>query len=223
MEQWCSDCSGSKFYSEPSSSTSRSLPIDLPLPLRRSGPNLSLVVMPSRAGWWGGWSTIPPALSYGSQLPAEGTGPTCKTPSDFVMVMVGGVCYGRGNFPGHRYLMEVLFSLVPAYGILHKVNGFLPGGDNPMAALWCYLGIFPRHSNAGRWWFEFHTWVRSAKCVWVPTATSHRRGCLKLTPLETWNGWCLSAMGSPGHAEAWVPLSGRWVRRTSDRSPSARA
>jgi hypothetical protein len=51
------------------------------------------------------------------------------------MVMVGGVCQGRGNFLGHRYLMEVLSSSVPAYGILHKVNGFLSGGDNPLAAL----------------------------------------------------------------------------------------
>jgi hypothetical protein len=40
MEQWYSDCKGSKFCSEPSSSTSRSPSIDLPL--RRSGPNLPL-------------------------------------------------------------------------------------------------------------------------------------------------------------------------------------
>jgi hypothetical protein len=41
MEQWCSDHKGSKFCSEPSSSTSRSPPIDLPLPRGRSVPNLS--------------------------------------------------------------------------------------------------------------------------------------------------------------------------------------
>jgi hypothetical protein len=41
MEQWCNDCKGSKFYSEPLSSISRSPPIDLPLHLRRSGPNFS--------------------------------------------------------------------------------------------------------------------------------------------------------------------------------------
>jgi hypothetical protein len=29
MEQWCSDCKGSEFYLEPSSSMSRSLAIDL--------------------------------------------------------------------------------------------------------------------------------------------------------------------------------------------------
>jgi hypothetical protein len=41
MEQWCSDCKGSTFYSEPSSSTSKAPQIDLPLPLGRSGLNLS--------------------------------------------------------------------------------------------------------------------------------------------------------------------------------------
>jgi hypothetical protein len=39
MEQWCTNSKGSKFYSEPSSSTLRSPPIDLPLPLERSGHN----------------------------------------------------------------------------------------------------------------------------------------------------------------------------------------
>jgi hypothetical protein len=38
MEPWCSDYMGSnRRCSEPSSSTSRSLPINLPVPLRRSG------------------------------------------------------------------------------------------------------------------------------------------------------------------------------------------
>jgi hypothetical protein len=41
MEQWCSDCKVTISCSESSSSTLRSPPIDLPLPLRRSGPNLS--------------------------------------------------------------------------------------------------------------------------------------------------------------------------------------
>jgi hypothetical protein len=41
MERWRIDYKGSKFCLEPSSSTSRSLPVDLPLPLRRSGSNLS--------------------------------------------------------------------------------------------------------------------------------------------------------------------------------------
>jgi hypothetical protein len=57
MEQWCSDCKSSKFYSEPSSSTSRSPSIDLPLPLKRSGPNLSsdsvrlLITLTAHEGW----------------------------------------------------------------------------------------------------------------------------------------------------------------------------
>jgi hypothetical protein len=41
MEPWCSDCKITIVYSEPSSPTSRSPPIDLPLPHRTSGTNLS--------------------------------------------------------------------------------------------------------------------------------------------------------------------------------------
>jgi hypothetical protein len=39
-------------------------------------------------------------------------------------MIVGGVCRRKGSFPGCRYLMEDLSSLVPVYGILHIVNGF---------------------------------------------------------------------------------------------------
>jgi hypothetical protein len=38
MKQWCSDCNGSKFCSEPLSSILRSPPIDLPIPLGSSVP-----------------------------------------------------------------------------------------------------------------------------------------------------------------------------------------
>jgi hypothetical protein len=41
MKQLCSDYKGSKFYSEPSSLMSWCPPINLPLPLKRSGPNLT--------------------------------------------------------------------------------------------------------------------------------------------------------------------------------------
>jgi hypothetical protein len=54
--------------------------------------------------------------------------PTCKAPPGLVMVVVGGACQGKGSFPGCRYLMEGLSSLIPIYGILHIVNGFLLGG-----------------------------------------------------------------------------------------------
>jgi hypothetical protein len=43
MELWCSDCKVTIVCSEPSLPTSRSLPIDLPLPLERSRTNLSSV------------------------------------------------------------------------------------------------------------------------------------------------------------------------------------
>jgi hypothetical protein len=45
MEQWCSNCKGSKFFLKPSSSTSRSPPNELPLLLRISGPNLPSEVL----------------------------------------------------------------------------------------------------------------------------------------------------------------------------------
>jgi hypothetical protein len=80
----------------------------------------------------------------------EGVGPTCKTSSSLVVVMIGNVCRGKGSFSGHRYLMEDLSPSVPAYGILHIVNSFLPDGAYPMVASWCYLGVLPRHSNVGR-------------------------------------------------------------------------
>jgi hypothetical protein len=46
---------------------------------------------------------------------------------------------GEGKLLG-ALLMEGLSSLIPVYGILHIVNGFLPGGA---------LGVFPRHSDVG--------------------------------------------------------------------------
>jgi hypothetical protein len=41
VRPWCSDCRRSTFYLKLLSSSPRSPPIDLPLPLRRSGLNLS--------------------------------------------------------------------------------------------------------------------------------------------------------------------------------------
>jgi hypothetical protein len=43
----------------------------------------------------------------------------------------------------------------------------------------------------------FYTWVRSARYVWVPTTTSHRSRCLRLTPPEIRNEWCLFITVSP--------------------------
>jgi hypothetical protein len=54
--------------------------------------------------------------------------------SGLVAVMVSGIYWGKGSFLGRRYLMEGLSSLVPAYGILHIVSGFLPGSAYPLAA-----------------------------------------------------------------------------------------
>jgi hypothetical protein len=158
---------------------------------------LCLVATPSHTGWWDGWSTLPIAPAYGSQPPTEGTVPTCKVSFGLVVVMVGGICWGKGGLMGCRYLMEDLSSSVPAYGILHIVNSFLPSGAYPLAVSWCYLGIFPRHSNVRQWWEDgFHTLVHSARCAWVPTATFHCGQCLKSTSPETQNGRCLSAAGS---------------------------
>jgi hypothetical protein len=49
------------------------------------------------------------------------------------MVMVTEVYRGKGSFPGRRHLTEDLSSSVLAYGILHIVNSFLPGGAYPLA------------------------------------------------------------------------------------------
>jgi hypothetical protein len=40
----------------------------------------------------------------------EGPEPTCKMPSDLVVVLVGGVYRGKGSFLGHHYMMEDLSS-----------------------------------------------------------------------------------------------------------------
>jgi hypothetical protein len=111
---------------------------------------LCLVVTPSHAGSCGGWSTLPPALTYDSLPLTEGARPTYKTLSGLVMVMVDGVCHRKRSFLGHRYLLEDLSSSVPAYGILHIVNDFVPCCAYPLAAQLCYLGMFPRHSNVRR-------------------------------------------------------------------------
>jgi hypothetical protein len=55
-------------------------------------------------------------------------GPTYKASLGLVVVVVGGACQGKGSFRGRRYLMEALSSLIPIYGILHIVNGFLLDG-----------------------------------------------------------------------------------------------
>jgi ABC-type thiamin/hydroxymethylpyrimidine transport system permease subunit len=55
-------------------------------------------------------------------------------PSGLVALMIGGICRGKGSFLGCHYLMEGLISLVPAYEILHIVNGFLSGGAYLLAA-----------------------------------------------------------------------------------------
>jgi hypothetical protein len=86
---------------------------------------------------WGGEGdglAYPPALDYGSHPPTEGTGPTYKTSSGLVVVMVGVVHQGEGSVPRHCYLMEGLSSFVPTYGILHILNGFLSSGAYPLAA-----------------------------------------------------------------------------------------
>jgi hypothetical protein len=98
-----------------------------------------LSAMPSHVGWWGGQSTLRAAPAYGSQPPAEGAGPTCKTSSDLVLVMVTDVCRGKASFLVRRYLMEDLSPSVPAYGILHILNVFtgwcLPPVSHPVLRL----------------------------------------------------------------------------------------
>jgi hypothetical protein len=64
--------------------------------------------------------------------------PSCKTTSGLIMVMVGDVCRGKGSFSGCHYLMEDLFSSVPAYVILHTVNSFVLSGAYLLAASGCY-------------------------------------------------------------------------------------
>jgi hypothetical protein len=53
--------------------------------------------------------------------------------------------------------MEDLSSSVPAYGILHIVNRFLPGGAYLLAASPCYLGVFPGIPMSGGDVDGFHT------------------------------------------------------------------
>jgi hypothetical protein len=168
--------------------------------------SLCLVMTSSHMGWWGGRSSLPHTPAYGSQPPTEGTGPTYKTLSGLVAVMVDGICPRKGSFPGHRYLIEGLSFLVPAYGILHIVNGFLRGDAYPLAALWFYLGMFPRHSNVGHRWDGVHTRVCSVRCTWVSTTTSHHGRCLRSTPPEAQNGRCLSITGSPRACGGLGPL-----------------
>jgi hypothetical protein len=62
-------------------------------------------------------------------------------PFDLVVVMVGGVCRGKGSFPRRRYLMEDLSSSVPAHGILDIVNGFLPGGAYPGSVMMLFRRV----------------------------------------------------------------------------------
>jgi hypothetical protein len=56
------------------------------------------------------------------------------TSSGLIVVMVSDVCRGKGSFLGRRYLMEDFSSSIPAYGILHIVNGFLPSDAYLLAA-----------------------------------------------------------------------------------------
>jgi hypothetical protein len=139
--------------------------------------------------------------------------------SGLVVVMVGSVRRVKGSFPGRCYLMEGLSSLVPSYEILHIINDFLPGGAYPLAVSWCYLGVFLRHNNVGWRWDGFHTRVCSARFMWVPTATSHRGRCFRLTSPEAQNGQFLSITGSPRHVEARVPFLGCWVKRMGGENP----
>jgi hypothetical protein len=93
-----------------------------------------MVAMSSHIGWRGGWSILLPASAYVSKPPTEGAGPTYKTPSGPIIVMIGGIRRGKGSFLRRCYLMKGLSSWVFAYGILHIVNGSLPGGAYPLAA-----------------------------------------------------------------------------------------
>jgi hypothetical protein len=92
---------------------------------------------------------------------------------DLIVVVVGGASKGKGSFPGHRYLMEGLSSLIPFYGILHIVNCFLPGDSYILAVSCSYLGMFPRNSDVEQRWDEFPTKVHSARgmnsCCYVPS------------------------------------------------------
>jgi hypothetical protein len=104
------------------------------------------------------WTVYPtPYTGLWLTAPGRGAGPTCRTSSGLVVLIVGDVYCGKGSFPVCRYLMEDLSFSVPAHGILHIVNGFLPGNAYLLAASWCYLDVFLRHSNVGRrwWWITY--------------------------------------------------------------------
>jgi hypothetical protein len=58
----------------------------------------------------------------------EGARPTYKVPPSPFVVVFGGAGQGKGSFSGCRYPMEGLSCLIPVYGILHIVNGFLSSG-----------------------------------------------------------------------------------------------
>jgi hypothetical protein len=58
-------------------------------------------------------------------VPTKGTGLACEALSGLVVVMVGDVCRVKGSFPGCRYRLEVLSSLVHVHGISHsKMNSY---------------------------------------------------------------------------------------------------
>jgi hypothetical protein len=78
----------------------------------------------------------------------------------------------------------------------------------PLARSWCYLGMFPRHSDVRRCWDGFSTQVLDARGTWAPTATSRRGPCLRLTLPEAHNEWYLSVSGSPQACGRPGPLLG---------------
>jgi hypothetical protein len=127
----------------------------------------------------------------------RGAGPTYKASPSLIVVVVDDAWWGKGSFPEHRCLMEGLSYLIPVYGILQIVNSFLPSSAYLLVVSWCYLDVFPRHSDVGWRWDGFPTRVRSARGAWVPTAMSNRGRFLGSTLPETCNGRCLSALGSP--------------------------
>jgi hypothetical protein len=79
------------------------------------------------------WMVYPtPCTSLWLTAAQRGVGPSCRTLDSLIMVMVTEVYRGKGSFLGRRHLTEDLSSSVLAYGILHIVNSFLPGGAYPL-------------------------------------------------------------------------------------------
>jgi hypothetical protein len=112
-----------------------------------------------------------------------------------------------GSFPGHRYLLKVLSSLVHVHRILHSKGVLTRRCSSPGKTMMLFRHVpqVQRRQVRVRWVPYLSTRCQGA---WVPTTTSHRDRCLRLTLPETHEGRCLSASGSPRACRGPGPLLG---------------